>query len=458
MCCLPETTRGRRDGEIRTLMGKKRVIPTPPVPETAPVAPQSRASWEWPAATGVLTYFVLFGFVLQAKFGAPSGLFAWIVAQIGGTPQAAIWLSWSLAAAGLLLAVGLGIGLRSTDTLRFLSGVPLAVAATVAVTVLALFGTIIVQSPEITDSWQARIGLHAMFKSWPFVLTVLLMLLNLATVLGRRLVQPRPGNLGFILNHLGVIVVFLAAMAGSIQVKNLYMRLSQGAETQELRTDENQVMELLGTKLTLNRFQVEYYHPPHLAVQGVDMHGHMGELINRDAAPVAAGHHYTFQNLKAHVVEYLPTAVQTANGTWKADPAGVPVVHVHAGLEGDKSYDTWISTPQPLHPPDANWALVLNFDEAMPRAFRSFLTVQEPNKAPYDFVLEVNKPLQVPGWTLYQASFGPDDQVTPAQYYSLLHCVHDPSLPLVYFGFVLMVFGAFFALWSKRALSPETTS
>ncbi len=402
--------------------------------------PPQRQSWEWEAAVGTLGFFIILGFELQAKLGAPAIHPPWNVV---------------LAVGGLVLAVVLGLALRRAPLMRFLSGVPFAVCATVAVTVLAIFGTIIVQNPEAKGRL-AALGVHALFTSWAFFLTVLLLLLNLATVLGRRLVTRRPGNVGFILNHLGVLVVFLASMTGSPFVINGLMKLAPGAASSTVRDDVGQVPRDIGATLTLKHFQLEYFYPPHLLlIQG------MGGIPDADFA--YAGHTWTVPTSPTavytiHVLDYLPTAVQRPDGTWQADATGEGVAHVQVTPPNGKPVAAWVSESQPLRPANTDWAVAADFEDSSQKAFRSYLTVNEPDKAPYDFTLEVNKPLQIHGWTLYQASYGPDTSTMPPQFYSLLHGVRDPALPLVYLGFLLMVLGAFTALWSKRALTPEATA
>ena len=55
-----------------------------------------------------------------------------------------------------------------------------------------------------------RLGLRTLYTSLPFVAAVLLLLLNLGTVIGRRLLTPRPGYIAFLLSHLGMALVLSA--------------------------------------------------------------------------------------------------------------------------------------------------------------------------------------------------------------------------------------------------------
>ena len=60
-------------------------------------------------------------------------------------------------------------------------------------------------------------------------------------------------------------------------------------------------------------------------------------------------------------------------------------------------------------------------------------------------ILEVNKPLKVGNWTIYQ--YGYDNDAGKASMYSSFELVYDPWLNAVYFGIALCAIGSLCLFW-----------
>ena len=80
------------------------------------------------------------------------------------------------------------------------------------------------------------------------------------------------------------------------------------------------------------------------------------------------------------------------------------------------------------------------YEDGMPRRFASDISVHLPDGRTIDRTVEVNRPLKVKGWKIYQ--YGYDVQRGPESRYSVFLLVRDPWLPGVYLGFFLMLAGA----------------
>jgi len=76
----------------------------------------------------------------------------------------------------------------------------------------------------------------------------------------------------------------------------------------------------------------------------------------------------------------------------------------------------------------------------VPKRFASDVTVYTKKGAVVPAVIEVNKPIVVEGWKLYQYDYdaekGPDSEI------SVLELVRDPWLPFVHAGILMMIAGA----------------
>ena len=105
--------------------------------------------------------------------------------------------------------------------------------------------------------------------------------------------------------------------------------------------------------------------------------------------------------------------------------------------------------------------IVETYDDGSPRRFASDIIVTPRNSLTSNHspltsnivaTVEVNKPVEVEGWKIYQ--YGYDTQMGAMSQYSILELVSDPWLPLVYTGIYMMLAGAvcLFAFGKKTKL------
>lgn len=84
------------------------------------------------------------------------------------------------------------------------------------------------------------------------------------------------------------------------------------------------------------------------------------------------------------------------------------------------------------------------YPNGMPKRFASDVVVKGKNGQDITAVIEVNKPLKVDGWKMYQ--YGYDEEAGTESQVSILEIVRDPWLPLVYVGIFMMLAGALLML------------
>ena len=80
------------------------------------------------------------------------------------------------------------------------------------------------------------------------------------------------------------------------------------------------------------------------------------------------------------------------------------------------------------------------YDDGSPRRFASDIQVLTKTGKHIQTTVEVNKPVEVDGWKIYQ--YGYDTQMGAMSQTSILELVSDPWLPLVYTGIYMMLAGA----------------
>lgn len=99
-------------------------------------------------------------------------------------------------------------------------------------------------------------------------------------------------------------------------------------------------------------------------------------------------------------------------------------------------------------PLDAKTAVAM--PQLEPRRFASDVTVYTKDGHKLRDTIDVNKPLSVNGWKMYQLDY--DHDRGRWSQYSVFELVRDPWLPYVYVGIALLLLGAIlmFVMGSRR--------
>jgi hypothetical protein len=80
------------------------------------------------------------------------------------------------------------------------------------------------------------------------------------------------------------------------------------------------------------------------------------------------------------------------------------------------------------------------YDDGSPKRYASVLKIAEKQGEAFETTIDVNKPIVVDGWKIYQ--YGYDTSMGAESKISILELVSDPWLPLVYAGIFMMLGGA----------------
>lgn len=86
------------------------------------------------------------------------------------------------------------------------------------------------------------------------------------------------------------------------------------------------------------------------------------------------------------------------------------------------------------------------YPNGMPKRFASDVVVAGKSGKGTAAVIEVNKPLKIDGWKMYQ--YGYDEAAGVEGEMSILQLVKDPWLPLVFGGIFMMIAGAFLMMFT----------
>ncbi len=267
-------------------------------------------------------------------------------------------------------------------------------------------------------------------SSWPFVLAYLMLLTNLALVIGRKL-----RDISFLLNHLGLFVLLFAAGFGSADIERYFMKVEEGdVEWRGTDTASGKIAEL-PVAVRLIDFNMEEY-PAKLA------------LIDRNSG----------QPLPEEKPEYVDVHLNSKFrlGEWRIEIDSVvyrkmvaPAAFIVAlnGKTGEECKG-WVSCGNYFQPHKVleindEYCVAMTYPD--PKSFSSKVEVLKKGGSSRDGVITVNHPMTVGQWKIYQYSY--NTQMGRDSDYSIFELVYDPWLIPAYIGIAMLFAGAVTLFW-----------
>jgi hypothetical protein len=396
--------------------------------------------WGYPESALFVEGIVLVGFLLQLVVGQFD--FALLRAPAN-----------FIALAILLALIFLGVHFQDTFITRWVAGIPLAVTLAAA---LLLFGLCMEFTPQLSrlpsqaNDLGSRLGLRMMSSSWPFVFLYGLLLISLGIATARRIPRFSRRDLAFFCNHLGLWILLASSGLGAADLLRAVMDVREGETEWRARDDKNEEMLELPIAITLKDFVMEEY-PPKLAI--VDRKTRQPQPEGRpDFHQIDPRHPEGHIDGWAITLDrYLHEAVRIGEEFHPSPrPESTPAASVTARqLSSGETRSGWVSSGGKI--PFFASALLLGEHRALvmtepePRRFASDITVIPRDGTPIDAILEVNKPVAVGHWMIYQ--YGYDTAAGKASSYSQMELVYDPWLLPVRIGMGLMAAGALLLIW-----------
>jgi hypothetical protein len=347
-----------------------------------------------------------------------------------------------------LLVFSAGLAFRNTQLVKWFGGIPLGLCLIFAIALLSLIGGIVPQTAVKAGSLPALLGINKIFSSWPFAITILLFLANLGLSLSWRLVPFKLKNLQFILFHAGFWIALSCAIFGSPDLQRLVVPIEEGKSNNVGYTMESETPQQLPFSVFLHDFSLEEY-PPQLLLYDP----HSGKLFEEHSKAnilVRKGITASWTGVKIQVLDFIPFALPGKNG----DPepadriAGIPYAKIRIISTNAAPREEWITTGSPMvDTKDAQvGSLYLGIRPGTPKAFRSEVTVQDEKGNKTNATLEVNHPINVMDWKLYQMGY--DEKAGRWSKLSLIEVIRDPWLPAVYLGFFMIMAGNILFFWN----------
>lgn len=368
-------------------------------------------------------------------------------------------LQYPVGLVAILLVIGLtGIMIRYHRSSFFVwfSGVPLSVSVIGGVLSFTLIMGLVPQHADGHNHSHSPLGFETVTRSWPFVLLYVLLVLNLSMVTARRMLTFKWRDYAFYFNHLGLLLLLIAAGVGAADLRRYVMHVQEDTTEWRVFNDAGDMLEL-PVAIHLNDFYMEEYIPKLAIIDkntGESYPQGSPEIWQIDTVKTRG----EIAGWKLEVQEYIHEAIRNSDSTYRhvPMPGSCPAVKVRVTnppVDFDRS--GWVcggNFAQLYMTMELNEHLSLVMTRPEPKLYRSEVVVytQESEKS-IPAIIEVNKPLKVDNWYIYQYSY--DSDMGKASTSSSFELVYDPWLSWVYAGLWMFIAGSVLLIWEGNKKS-----
>ena len=321
-----------------------------------------------------------------------------------------------------------------------------AVSSLVCVAVITVIMGLVRQIPSAQPPADV-IGFSKMLSFWPFVLLYIWMVTVLGLTILRVCIPLKLRKSPFLLNHVGLFVTLLTATLGNADMQRLKM-ITQLGKTEWRATDEDGKLTELPLAVELKEFTIHEYPPKLMLIDN-----ETGQALPKDVPEhllleenVERGKLLDWDISVLQSVPMAATAVteDTLKFTEFHSMGATYAVYLKAvNTTSGQSKEGWVSCGSFMFPYKAlhlSEQASLVMPEREPQRFVSAVTVYTQAGDVLEDTIEVNHPLKVSGWDIYQLSY--DETKGRWSDVSVFELVRDPWLPAVYAGIIMMVLGA----------------
>ncbi len=300
-----------------------------------------------------------------------------------------------------------------------------------------------------------------MLSSWPFVLLYVWMAIVLGMTVLRAGLPFRWRRLPFLLNHIGLLTVLVAGTLGSGDMRRLRMTVSLGRTEWRAQDEKYGQMAELPLAIELKDFTIEEYPPKLMLIDNAS-----GKLL-----PEKSPEHLLLEeglgggrlmDWDISLIRSIPEAacVVTADSlkfTEFHSAGSAYAVRIRAiNRASGEQRDGWVSCGSFMFPYKAlklSDEVGVVMPDREPRRFASEVIAYTESGLRKEGTIEVNKPLEVDGWRIYQLSY--DETKGRWSEISVFELVRDPWLLYVYIGIIMMIVGAVGLFAAIRSAGPE---
>ena len=336
---------------------------------------------------------------------------------------------------------------RKNPFVAWLSSVNCAISSIVFYTGLTLLMGLIPQV-HTSNTFILHLGLNRITSTWVYLILLIFFAISLGLVTLKRLHPINRKNIGFFFNHFGLWLTILSANLGVGDLQQLKMIVYEGQTEWKAVYDNQQVLEM-PIAIKLNDFDIEEFNPKLLIYNNKT-----SELVSKPYLIDTVKNSFKFKDFEIKVVKFHKYSVWFADAFQAMIDEGNPPSALVEIYENNKFLKkAWISCgsfklKEQFVSMNSEFTLVMSKPE--PKRFFSDVTIYTKDGETRKEQIEVNKPIEIIGWNIYQASY--DDEKGKYSNYSVFQFVKDPWLPVVYVGIFLMIIGVGFIIFRGEDL------
>jgi cytochrome c biogenesis protein ResB len=333
------------------------------------------------------------------------------------------------------------------------------------IAVACLVGTLIAQEPYVPDKAIAEhgralglfiglLGLNQLYGTWWFLGLLGLLALSVATCTfsGARFSLRKICTL---IAHASILLIVAGAILRGVAGVDGMLTIEKGKTVSAFEVEGAAAPVPLGFQLRLDDFVIRHYDDQHDDLE-VRLDG-TGPLrsIPREAGKAVR---LRPDGTAVEVLRYFPDFKMDENHKIysASDEPRNPAVEVRfTGPAGESKQWLFAKYPDLEGHGSGPEGIQIKYVSRPPtvKAFESHVTIlDEDGKEVRNAVVLVNTPLKVGRYTFYQTSYDPETLS------STLEVTHDPGVPLVFAGFILLPIGIVLAFYVKPLLNRKGRS
>lgn len=303
------------------------------------------------------------------------------------------------------------------------------------------------------------LGLDRLFSSFWFISLLTALGVNLAacSLIRIRAIHTRPGVL---VTHVAVLAILAGSVIRLVWGVHGVLPMRVGETHRSFRVGDSHVKPF-PFEIRLDNFWIDYRGVAMHILQVADRTTGQSESI-AFTQPGA----YRLNLIKAdiRVLGVYPDFVMDTSGPGsRTDRPNNPAIHIEIARNGHVSrrwlFARFPNARFPGHDGGGEMACCADIQTAYGvqpgdiEQFRSRLSVLENGKVAVEKTIHVNEPLKYKGYVFYQSGYNPKD---PS--FSSLQVAKDPSVPMVYAGFMLLPIGLVwsFGYGNRKVPAPAT--
>ena len=363
--------------------------------------------------------------------------------------------NFRIAISYIILLVFVNLFYKNTPVIKWLSSIPTCITAIIFFITLSL-AIGLVPHEDIPGKSGLMLSFSNLQRSWYFIASAVYLLTSLGLVVLRRALPLNKRNLGFLANHFGLWLIIFAGSLGSGDRKSFQINLEEGKPNQIGCNQEDVCIEFPFSLKLLNFHIDDFPAKVALVKNGADK---IDTKIKNNLFLLEKNVEKEIKDYEIKVKEYLPLSVyDSVKGFVSSKDIGAaPAALISVRNKNNEIIiEGWISCgsfkvkPAIIGLEDKYFLLMTNPD---PKKFSSIIEIKSKNEKKIIKQIEVNRPLSISGWKLYQMSY--DLKMGRYSKISIIDAIRDPWLPVVYLGFFLLIAGSIYLFWIGRNIRHD---